>query len=78
MKKVVSPRSMQRLATATAKWVLPQPLGPVKTSQPRGASANSTAAVMAWRKRWPLAASGRGPSNLVLAKVMRLSGPRLL
>jgi hypothetical protein len=78
MKKTVWSLSIHLLAMAAARWVFPEPLGPVKTSQPRAFSAKSFAAWSAVPKSLRLSGSASCPSVLVPAKLTRPSGPRLL
>ena len=78
MKKVVWPRSTHLLAAATARWVLPLPLGPHSTNQPLGSSLNLAVASNAWRNMCRLTVSANGPSARVLAKLIWDNGPRLL
>ena len=72
------PSSRQRLATAAATCVLPQPLGPESTSQPVGLSAKPaplrrSAGIAPGRADCCCGRACSGSSN-----VRRVSGPRLL
>src|SRR5438093_6868979 len=78
MKSAGTPDSMQRPPMAEARCVLPQPLGPVRTSQPWGCSAKRREAWTAREKCSWCEGFGLRPRGLRSAKVSRASGPRLL
>ena len=78
MKNTWLPSCRQWLAMAAARWVLPQPLGPLRTNHPLGSRAKCRAtsrqrANLSWF--WGSLLRPRGSS---LSKVRRVSGPRLL
>lgn len=66
------------LAMAAAMWVLPHPLGPLRTSHPQGSRAKSSAAWQQWVNLSWFAESPVRPWGRRFSKVSLVSGPRLL
>src|SRR6185312_11755017 len=75
MKSAGSPLPIRSLAMAAARWVLPLPLGPVKTIQMAGSSANARLAVYPARNHSLVPSR---PAGMSVSKLKRVREPRLL